>query len=72
MLGSRQAQAQTMGDTHAEADDELRIAARRVLRAARARPTHKRRTRRALWGVLILVLVLAVVAVSVGLIAERF
>jgi len=60
-----------MGDKQADAHDELRIAARRVLRAARARPTTKRRTRRARWGGLTLLLALAAVAVSLVVIAQQ-
>jgi hypothetical protein len=60
-----------MAETQAEADDALRIAARRVLRAARARPASKRRSRRAWWGGLTLLLALVVVTVSLVVFAQQ-
>jgi hypothetical protein len=56
-----------MADTQAETDDELRIAARRVLRAARVRPTRQRRKGRLSWGALALLLVVAATVV-IGLV----
>jgi len=60
-----------MADTQTETDDELRIAARRVLRAARARPTSPVRRRRAWWRVLAILLTLAAVTVGLVVIAQR-
>ena len=61
-----------MADTQAETDDELRIAARKVLRAARASPTRKR-TRRVWWGRLaLLLLAVAGATVSFVLIVQHF
>ena len=60
-----------MADTETETDDELRIAARKVLRAARARPTSRVRTRRAWWRVLAILLALVALAVSLVVIAQR-
>jgi hypothetical protein len=59
-----------MADTQAETDDELRIAARRVLRAARVRSTRQRRKGRRSWGALVLLLVVAA-TVAIGLVIAR-